>query len=80
MIRVRAVDIWGNKSYWSELKRVSIDKSFPILKNLIYATSDREGITKFEFDGATDLGSGICLVRVLNPDGFVLASSIDFPT
>jgi hypothetical protein len=40
MIRVRAVDIWGNKSYWSELKRVSIDKSFPILKILIYATSD----------------------------------------
>jgi hypothetical protein len=74
-IRVRAVDIWGNKSNWSESKKVNIDKSFPIVKNEFYALQSSKGSSKLELSGATDAGSGVCLVRILNSDGFVLARS-----
>lgn len=72
---MRAVDFAGNKSPWSPVMRVSIDRGHPIVTNdFVVASANTNEIT-VTWKGATDAGSGICQVNVVDEDGLVIAAS-----
>ena len=72
---MRAIDIVGNKSDWSPAMKVVIDRADPVVTN----TFSTDGITSTELSllwkGATDIGSGICEVSIVDEDGLVIQSS-----
>ena len=72
---MRAIDIVGNKSDWSPAMKVVIDRADPVVTN----TFSTDGITSTELSllwkGATDVGSGICEVSIVDEDGLVIQSS-----
>jgi hypothetical protein len=74
-LRVRAVDVWGNKSAWSDVKKLEVDKSFPRYSGQVFPSIKLSQRLTLEFSGASDVGSGICLIRLVNPQGFVVGKT-----
>ena len=72
---LRASDILGNKSDWSPAVKVVIDRGRPVVTNdfVLNAVSNNE--LSLQWKGATDAGSGICQVNVVDEDGLVIQSS-----
>ena len=72
-LKVRAIDIYGNTSVWSNPVNVIIDRGAPVVTSDFKVSTLNGSGTKLVWSGATDAGSGICSVQVLNSDGFVIA-------
>jgi hypothetical protein len=72
---MRAIDVVGNKSEWSAVQKVIIDRAHPVVKNEFVLTGVAASEVSLQWKGATDAGSGICQANVVDEDGLVLASS-----
>ena len=72
-LKVRGIDIYGNVSAWSNTVSVVIDRGAPFVKSEFKVSNLSTSGTKLTWTGATDVGSGICSVQVLNSDGFIVA-------
>jgi hypothetical protein len=72
---VRAVDIIGNKSDWSTPVKVLIDRAHPKVTNDFVVSGVNAAEVSLLWKGATDAGSGICQVNVVDEDGLVLQMS-----
>lgn len=72
---MRAIDIVGNKSDWSPSQKVVIDRADPVVTNDFVLTGAAANELSLSWKGATDAGSGICQVNVVDEDGLVLQSS-----
>lgn len=74
-LKVRAVDAWGNKSFWSEESKVFIDRGYPKISKEVYVSSVESNSRTLTFRGISDAGSGICLIQIANSEGLVVAQS-----
>ena len=72
---LRAIDILGNKSQWSPTQKVVIDRGRPVVTNDFVLTAANSNELSLQWKGATDPGSGICQVDVVDEDGLVIQSS-----
>jgi hypothetical protein len=72
---MRAIDIVGNKSDWSSTQQVVIDRAYPVVTNDFVLTGAAANELSLVWKGATDAGSGICQVNVVDEDGLVIQSS-----
>ena len=72
---MRSIDVLGNKSNWSIPIKVSIDRGRPVVTNDFVFSGLSSGELSLQWKGATDPGSGICQVNVVDEDGWVLQSS-----
>ena len=72
-LKVRGVDIYGNSSAWSQPVNVVIDRGAPTVTSDFKISNLSTAGTNLIWSGASDTGSGICSVQVLNSDGFVIA-------
>jgi hypothetical protein len=72
-LKVKGIDIYGNSSAWSQPVNVVIDRGAPVVTSDFKVSNVNSKGTKLVWAGATDPGSGICSVQVLNSDGFVVA-------
>ena len=72
---MRAIDFVGNKSEWSAVQKVVIDRAYPVVTNDFALTSIAAGELSLQWKGATDVGSGICQANVVDEDGLILATS-----
>jgi hypothetical protein len=72
---MRAIDIVGNKSAWSTSQKVIIDRADPVVTNDFVLTGAAANELSLQWKGATDAGSGICQVNLVDEDGLVLQSS-----
>lgn len=74
-LQVRATDIWGNQSPWSDSRAVTIDRGDPVAtNNFQIATVNKEDI-ELRWTGAEDLGSGLCDSSLINPEGWIVQRS-----
>ena len=74
-LAVRAIDMQGNKSAWSAVEQVVIDRGDPVITNDFAVESVAGNSVNLAWKGATDTGSGICTVNVVDEEGYVLQSS-----
>jgi hypothetical protein len=72
---IRAIDIVGNKSNWSTPVKVVVDRAHPVVTNDFVVAGVASGEVSLLWKGATDAGSGICRVNVVDEDGLVVQSS-----
>ena len=72
---MRAIDIVGNKSDWSTSQKVIIDRADPVVTNDFVLTGAAANELSLQWKGATDAGSGICQVNIVDADGLILQSS-----
>jgi len=72
---MRAIDIVGNKSDWSSTQKVVIDRAYPVVTNDFVLIGAAANELSLVWKGATDAGSGICQVNVVDEDGLVIQSS-----
>ena len=75
LFAMRAIDIVGNKSDWSTSQKVVIDRADPVVTNDFVLTGAAANELSLTWKGATDAGSGICQVNVVDEDGLVIQSS-----
>jgi hypothetical protein len=72
---IRAIDIVGNKSNWSTPVKVVVDRAHPVVTNDFVVAGVASGEVSLLWKGATDAGSGICRVNVVDEDGLVVQSN-----
>ena len=72
---MRSIDIVGNKSDWSATQKAVIDRADPVVTNDFVLTGTAANELSLQWKGATDAGSGICQVNVVDEDGLVIQSS-----
>ena len=72
---MRAIDIVGNKSDWSPAIKVVIDRADPVVTNSFAVNAITSNEVSVQWKGATDAGSGICEVNLVDDIGLVLQSS-----
>jgi hypothetical protein len=72
---MRSIDIVGNKSDWSATQKVVIDRADPVVTNDFVLTGAAANELSLQWKGATDAGSGICQVNVVDEDGLIIQSS-----
>ena len=72
---MRSIDIVGNKSDWSSSQKVIIDRADPVVTNEFVLTGAAANELSLQWKGATDAGSGICQVNLVDEDGLVIQSS-----
>lgn len=68
---IRAVDVWGNRSEWSETRGTIVDRAYPILSSELRVKSIVKDQIAIELTGVKDSGSGLCETRVINAIGWV---------
>jgi hypothetical protein len=72
---MRAIDIVGNKSPWSDPVKVVIDRGHPVVTNdFVLSTVNGNELT-VAWKGATDPGAGICQVNVVDEDGLIIQAT-----
>lgn len=69
--QIRAKDIWGNTSVWSNKATVNIDRGAPVATGEFSIGSITENVIELDWKGAKDDGSGICDLVTHNEDGWV---------
>lgn len=74
-LRVRAVDLWGNTSSWSNQEKVIIDRGFPQVTSEVKVVGASLERIKVEWTGASDKGIGLCETNRTNSEGLVLTQS-----
>ena len=72
---LRAIDVLGNKSEWSPTQKVVIDRGHPVVTNDFVLSAVNGNELALAWKGATDAGSGICQVNVVDEDGLIIQSS-----
>ena len=72
---MRSIDVVGNKSNWSVPMKVVIDRGRPVVTNDFVLSGVNGNEVSVQWKGATDPGSGICQVNVVDEDGWVVQSS-----
>ena len=72
---MRSIDVVGNKSQWSTPVKVVIDRAHPVVTNNFAVAGFNSGDYSLQWKGATDAGSGVCQVNVVDQDGLVVQSS-----
>ena len=72
---LRAIDIVGNKSDWSQAVKVSIDRGIPIVTNDFSVATVSADHVSLSWTGAKDLGSGLCQTNLVNENGLIVQSS-----
>jgi hypothetical protein len=72
---MRSIDVVGNKSDWSVPMKVVIDRGNPVVTNDFVLSGVNGNELSLQWKGATDAGSGICQVNVVDEDGWVIQSS-----
>jgi len=74
-LALRAIDLWGNTSPWSEEVKVSIDRGDPVIAGNIKINSATSLGANISLTGVRDEGVGLCLTQLVNEDGWVIAKS-----
>lgn len=74
-LSLRATDVWGNKSAWSNPTKVTIDRGSPIFKSDALVSSVASNEIKVSLSALRDSGSGLCSTQIINEEGFVLYAS-----
>lgn len=74
-LQVRAIDAWGNPSPWSDKKKVTVDRSEPVLINEFEITGLKKDQIELTWTGAKDIGSGLCETNIHNKEGWILQRS-----
>jgi hypothetical protein len=74
-LSLRAIDIWGNKSLWSPLRKVTIDRGIPIVKSDLSLVAATPSSLQISLKSISDSGSGLCATQIVNEEGFVTQSS-----
>lgn len=72
---MRAIDIVGNKSAWSPVMKVVIDRADPVVTNVFALSAVTTNDVAVQWKGATDAGSGICEASIVDETGLVIQSS-----
>lgn len=72
---MRAIDVVGNKSEWSAPMKVIIDRADPVVTNAFTVAAANSRELTVNWKGATDAGSGVCQVNVVDEDGLIVQSS-----
>ncbi len=72
---MRSIDIVGNKSEWSTTQKVVIDRADPVVTNDFVLTGAAANELSLHWKGASDAGSGICQVNIVDEDGLIIQSS-----
>jgi hypothetical protein len=72
---LRAVDIAGNKSPWTQTVKVTVDRGEPIVDPQFSLTSVGANEVSLAWDGLKDPGSGLCQTNLVDEDGLILQSS-----
>lgn len=76
-LAIRATDIWGNKSTWSEERSVEIDRGEPEMGNSFEFASVNRDSFDIQLSDLRDSGSGLCQSLIHNSEGWVLQSSAE---
>ncbi len=74
-LSLRATDVWGNRSAWSNPTKVTIDRGLPIFKSDASISSITSNEIKVSLSALKDSGSGLCSTQIINEEGFVHYSS-----
>jgi hypothetical protein len=74
-IAIRSVDVWGNKSAWSNTVKAYVDRGSPIVTSNFKFSSIDGNLMQVNWAGAKDAGVGLCSTLLHNQEGFVLARS-----
>ena len=72
---LRAIDILGNKSEWSPSIKVVIDTAHPVVTNDFVLNAINGNELSVQWRGASDNGSGVCQVNMVDEDGLVIQTS-----
>lgn len=72
---IRAIDIAGNKSEWSQALKVSIDRGRPVVTNDFNVTAINGDQVSLAWTGAKDDGSGLCKTNLVDEEGLIVQSS-----
>ena len=72
---LRAIDILGNKSDWSPTIKAVIDRGHPLVTNDFVVNAVNTNELSLQWMGATDTGSGICQVNLVDEEGLMIQSS-----
>jgi len=76
-LAIRAVDVNGNKSPWSNSVATTIDRGRPVVTSDFSVTSIDANKLILSWTGARDTGSGLCQTNLINEDGLILQSSTE---
>lgn len=74
-ISIRAVDVWGNKSPWSDRTETIIDRENPIVGNEFTALNYVDDRLSVAWSETVDKGVGLCETNLYNEDGFITQNS-----
>ncbi len=74
-LSIRGIDVWGNKSLWSPVNKVTVDRVLPTLKSDFSVVGINSDSIRVALSAVSDTGSGLCSTELVNEDGFVLQSS-----
>lgn len=74
-LSIRATDVWGNKSPWSNPTKVTIDRGLPVFKSDALVSAVTGNDLKVSLSALRDSGSSLCATQLINEEGFVLQSS-----
>ena len=72
---IRAIDIAGNKSEWSQAIKVNIDRGRPVVTSDFDLTAINGDQLSLTWTGAKDVGSGLCKTNLVDKDGLIVQSS-----
>ena len=72
---LRAIDVAGNKSEWSQAVKVNIDRGRPVVTNEFNVAAINAEQISLSWSGAKDVGSGLCQTNLVNADGLIIQSS-----
>ena len=76
-LSIRATDLVGNVSEWSDPVKVTIDRARPIVTSDFKTTAITGNQVDLAWAGAKDAGSGVCLTNIVNNEGVINQSSSD---
>lgn len=74
-LEVRTIDVWGNKSKWSNSVNVNIERSAPKGLNKLEIERVKTGKVFISFPDLRDDGVGLCETELANEDGFIIQKS-----
>jgi hypothetical protein len=72
---LRAIDLAGNKSPWTPIVKVTVDRGQPIVAPQFSLSSVNTNNVSLAWDGLKDPGSGLCQTNLVDEDGLILQSS-----
>jgi len=72
---LRAIDVLGNKSAWTKPMNVVVDRAHPVVTNDFVLAGVNGNELSYTWKGATDAGSGVCQVNIVDEDGLMIQNS-----